>query len=136
MGDLHPEFGHRRGSRGGSWRPLLAHLGSRPERARRVRMRADKCRAAATLDEQQLAAAVAVCERLRDRVLITLPAEKGCGSAQQLGLRHNDIDVAARVVAASTQVTAYVASSGQRRHRSGHRVSSAKSRSAIPHWAQ
>ena len=35
----------RRGPRGGSWRPLLAHLGSRPERARRIRMRtANTCR--------------------------------------------------------------------------------------------
>ena len=61
---------------------LLAHLGSRPERARRVRMRADKC-LAATLDEQQLAAALTVCERLRDRFLITPLAEKGCGSVQR-----------------------------------------------------
>ena len=75
LGDL-LVTGHRRGSRGGSWRPLLAHLGSRPERARRIRMRAGK-HLPATLDEWQVAAVLAACERLRDRFLFTLLVETG-----------------------------------------------------------
>jgi hypothetical protein len=49
LGDLLATW-QRRGSGGGSWRPLLAHLGSRPERTRRIRLRADK-HLPSTLDE-------------------------------------------------------------------------------------
>ena len=39
LGDLLTTW-RRRGTHGGSWRPLLAHLGSRPERSRQIRLRA------------------------------------------------------------------------------------------------
>ncbi|HWS94772.1 MAG TPA: tyrosine-type recombinase/integrase [Mycobacterium sp.] len=102
LGDLLVTW-HRRGSGSGSWRPLLAHLGSRPERARRVRMRADK-HLPATLDERQAAAVLAACERLRDRFLFTLLAETGLRIGEALGLRHNDIDAAARTVTVTTRI--------------------------------
>ena len=41
LGDLLTTW-QRRKAHGGSWRPLLAHLGSRPERARRIRLRAER----------------------------------------------------------------------------------------------
>jgi site-specific recombinase XerD len=114
LGDLLVTW-HRRGSGGGSWRPFLAHLGSRRERTRRVRMRADK-RLPATLDEQQVAAVLAGCERLRDRLLFTLLAAAGLRIGEALGLRHNDIDVAARLVTVTrrTNVNGARAKSGSR----------------------
>jgi len=96
LGDLLVTW-QRRGSGGGSWRPLLAHLGSRPERTRRIRLRADK-RLPSTLDEGQVATVLASCERLRDRMLFTLLAESGLRVGEALGLRHDDIDAASCVV--------------------------------------
>lgn len=96
LGDLLVTW-KRRGSGGGSWRPLLAHLGSRPERLRRIRLRADK-RLPSTLDEQQVAMVLGSCERLRDRMLFTLLAESGMRVGEALGLRHDDIDAASCLV--------------------------------------
>ncbi|ANE78273.1 MULTISPECIES: tyrosine-type recombinase/integrase [Mycobacteriaceae] len=96
LGDLLVTW-QRRGSGGGSWRPLLAHLGSRPEKTRRIRLRADK-RLPSTLDEQQVAAVLGSCQRLRDRLLFTLLAETGLRIGEALGLRHEDIDAASCVV--------------------------------------
>ncbi len=87
----------RRKAHGGSWRPLLAHLGSRPERARRIRLR-DERRIPDTLDAEQVAAIVAACDRLRDRFLFSLLASSGLRVGEVLGLRHSDIDAAARLV--------------------------------------
>jgi integrase/recombinase XerD len=96
LGDLLVTW-QRRGTRGGSWRPLLAHLGSRPERTRRVGLRAER-RIPTTLDGDQVAAIVAACGRLRDRFLFTLLAETGLRIGEALGLRHSDIDAASRLV--------------------------------------
>ena len=96
LGDLLVSWQRRR-SGGRSWRPLLAHLGSRPERARRIRLRADK-RLPSTLDEEQVAAVLGSCERLRDRMLLTLLVESGLRVGEALGLRHGDIDAASCVV--------------------------------------
>ena len=41
---------------------------------------------------------------MRDRFLFTLLVETGLRIGEALGLRHNDIDVAARVVTVSTRV--------------------------------
>ena len=87
LGDLLTAW-HRRGTHGGSWRPLLAHLGSRPERTRRIRLRAERC-IPDTLDGEQVATIVAACDRLRDRFLFVLLALSGlrvgevwgCGTA-------------------------------------------------------
>jgi integrase/recombinase XerD len=87
----------RRGTRGGSWRPMLAHLGSRPERTRRIGLRAER-RIPATLDGEQVAEIVAACDRLRDGFLFTLLAETGLRVGEALGLRHSDIDAASRLV--------------------------------------
>lgn len=96
LGDLLVTW-QRRGAGGGSWRRLLTHLGSRPERTRRIRLRADK-HLPSTLDEQEVATVLASCERLRDRMLFTLLAESGLRVGEALGLRHDDIDAASCVV--------------------------------------
>ena len=69
LGDLLTTW-QRRGGGGGSWRPLLAHLGSRPERTRRIRLRAEQ-HMPETLDGEQVATIVAACDRLRDRFLFS-----------------------------------------------------------------
>ncbi len=96
LGDLLTTW-QRRGTRGGSWRPLLAHLGTRPERSKLIRLRAER-RIPDTLDGEQIAAIVAACDRLRDRFLFTLLSEGGLRIGEALGLRHSDIDAAARLV--------------------------------------
>jgi integrase/recombinase XerD len=103
LGDLLTTWQRRR-THGGSWRPLLAHLGSRPERSRRIRLRAQR-RIPDTLDGEQIAAIVAACDRLRDRLLFTLLAE-GLRIGEALGLRHSDIDAAARLVSVVPRVNA------------------------------
>jgi integrase/recombinase XerD len=95
LGDLLTTW-QRRGTHGGSWRPLLAHLGTRPERSKRIRLRAER-RIPDTLDAEQIAAVVAACDRLRDQFLFTLLTE-GLRIGEALGLRHSDIDAAARLV--------------------------------------
>jgi integrase len=50
-----------------------------------------------TLDAEQIAAIVAACDRLRDQFLFTLLTE-GLRIGEALGLRHSDIDAAARLV--------------------------------------
>ena len=96
LGDLLTAW-QRRGTHGGSWRPLLAHLGSRPERTRRIRLRAERC-IPDTLDGEQVATIVAACDRLRDRFLFVLLALSGLRVGEVLGLRHSDIDPAAQLV--------------------------------------
>jgi integrase/recombinase XerD len=96
LGDLLTTW-QRRGTRGGSWRPLLAHLGSRAERSKRIGLRAER-RIPDTLDAEQIAAIVAACDRLRDRFLFILLSGGGLRIGEALGLRHSDIDAAARLV--------------------------------------
>ncbi|GAB7065764.1 site-specific integrase [Mycolicibacterium hodleri] len=96
LGDLLTTW-QRRGTRGGSWRPLLAHLGTRPERSKLIRLRAER-RIPDTLDAEQIAVIAAACDRLRDRFLFTLLSECGLRIGEALGLRHSDIDAAARLV--------------------------------------
>ncbi|MBV8346619.1 MAG: site-specific integrase [Mycolicibacterium sp.] len=96
LGDLLVTW-QRRTTHGGSWRPLLAHLGSRPERSRRIRLKAQR-RIPDTLDGEQIAAIAASCDRLRDRFLFTLLGASGLRIGEALGLRHSDIDAATRLV--------------------------------------
>jgi site-specific recombinase XerD len=103
-GDLLTEW-RRRDFSGGSWQPLLAHLGPRPERARLIKL-ADGRRIPATLDREQIEAILAACERMRDRLLIALLAESGLRVGEALGLRHEDIDVAGRLLAVVARVNA------------------------------
>ena len=84
-------------ARGGSWQPLLAHLGPRAERAPLIRLRAGRA-IPVSLDEDQVTAVLGACEHLRDQLLLTLMAEAGLRIGEVLGLRHEDIDAAARLV--------------------------------------
>jgi integrase/recombinase XerD len=104
LGDLLTTW-QRRKTHGGSWRPLLAHLGSRPGRSRRIRLRTER-RIPDTLDGEQIAAIEAACDRLRDRFLFSLLAGSGMRVGEALGLRHSDIDSAARLVSVVPRVNA------------------------------
>jgi integrase/recombinase XerD len=111
LGDLLTTWQRHKGH-GGSWRPLLAHLGSGPERTRRIRLR-DERRIPDTLDTNQVAAIVAACARLRDRFLFSLLATSGLRVGEALGLRHSDIDAAARLVTVVPRVNANRARAGR-----------------------
>ena len=104
LGDLLTTWQRRKAS-GGSWRPLLAHLGSRPERTQQIRLRAQR-RIPDTLDVEQVAAIVAACDRARDRFLFSLLASSGLRVGEALGLRHSDVDAAARQVTVVPRVNA------------------------------
>ena len=92
------------GAKSRSWQPLLAHLGPRAERSPLIRLRAGQ-RIPATLDPDQIAAIAGACARLRDRLLVMLLAE-GLRIGEALGLRHEDIDVAASLVSVVPRVNA------------------------------
>lgn len=93
-----------RSFRGGSWQPLLAQLGPRSERARLLKLREEQ-RIPTTLDREQIEAILAACDRLRDRLLFSVLAE-GLRIGEALGLRHEDIDAAARTIAVVPRVNA------------------------------
>jgi integrase len=113
------EFHHRHGrgpgdllatwrqgrARGGSWQPMLAHLGPRPERSRLIRLRAGQ-QIPATLEPEQVTAVLDACDRLRDRFLLMVLAEGGLRIGEALGLRHEDIDAAASLIAVVPRVNA------------------------------
>ena len=80
-------------------------LGISTERSTRIRLRAQR-RIPDTLDGEQIAAIVAACDRLRDRFLFTLLGASGLRIGEALGLRHSDIDAAARLVAVVPRVNA------------------------------
>jgi site-specific recombinase XerD len=104
LGDLLTTW-QRRGSGGGTWRPLLVHLGSRPERARRISLR-ELRRIPDVLDGEQITAIVAACDRLRDKFLFVLLAQSGLRVGEALGLRHSDIDAASCLVSVVPRVNA------------------------------
>jgi integrase/recombinase XerD len=87
----------RRGGRGGSWRPLLAHLGEPPARRREIKLREPK-RTPRVLTAAEVATILGACDRLRDRLLFALLAGTGMRIGEALGLRHEDVDVAARLI--------------------------------------
>ena len=66
----------RPGGRGGTWKPFLAHLGSRPERRRAVGLRAGR-RLPRELAEAEMTTLIDACARLRDRFLLSML--RGCG---------------------------------------------------------
>jgi integrase/recombinase XerD len=87
----------RRGGGTGSWRPFLAHLGESPRRRREVKLKTTR-RVPRVLTGEQVTAIVEACDHLRDRFLFALLAGSGMRIGEALGLRHEDIDSAGRVV--------------------------------------
>lgn len=72
--------------------------GPRPERTRLIKLREGR-RIPTTLDRGEVQAILAGHDRLRDRLLFSVLAESGLRVGEALGLRHEDIDVAARLIA-------------------------------------
>ncbi|GAB3412695.1 hypothetical protein GCM10027569_30960 [Flindersiella endophytica] len=71
------------GVRGG-WRPFLAHLGSDGDKCRRTIKLKTQRRLPRTLSDLDVQRIVDACDRLRDRFLIQLLADTGCGSVKCL----------------------------------------------------
>jgi integrase/recombinase XerD len=82
----------RRGS-GGSWKPLLAHLGGSARPGKELKRR-KPARIPRTLSQGQVSAVLDACDHLRDRLLFALLAGSGMRNGEALGLRHEDIDAA------------------------------------------
>lgn len=85
------------GGSGSSWRPLLAHLGSSPRKRRELKLKVAK-RAPKVLSAGQITAVLDGCEHLRDRFLFALLAGTGMRIGEALGLRHEDVDTAGRLI--------------------------------------
>jgi len=79
------------GRSGGSWKPFLAHLGSRDERRRTVSLKTEG-RIPRALPDDEVTALLGACETLRDRLLLTLLRSGGLRIGEALGLRHEDLD--------------------------------------------
>jgi len=95
----------RAASRAGTWKPMLAHLGSKPRRGRAVALPARRVIPKA-LCWADAVAVVDACDRLRDRLLFMLLRDTGMRVGEALGLRHEDVDVAGRVVSVRPRVNA------------------------------
>jgi integrase/recombinase XerD len=87
----------RPGGRGGSWKPFLAHLGSRPERHRAVALRTGR-RLPRELAGEEMRTLIDACVRLRDRFLLSVLRDCGLRAGEALGLRHEDIDARRSVI--------------------------------------
>lgn len=74
----------RRGGRGGSWQPSLAHLGERPRRERDLSLRVPRV-APRALSSEEVAALLAGCEHLRDRVPAGAAARIGAPDRRSFG---------------------------------------------------
>ena len=96
MGELLRRW--RPGGRGGSWKPFLAHLGTRPERHRAIALRAER-RVPRELSSVETKTLIDACDRLRDRFLLSLLRETGLRVVEALGLRHEDGDARRKLVA-------------------------------------
>jgi integrase/recombinase XerD len=81
----------------GPWRPFLAHLGSEKQRGKAIKLAARRA-LPKTFTSAEIDAITACCSRLRDKFLIRLLAETGMRIGEMLGLRHDDIDPAGRLV--------------------------------------
>ncbi|WP_413769009.1 tyrosine-type recombinase/integrase [Rhodococcus pyridinivorans] len=84
------------GGRAGSWRPFLAHLGGHETR-KTIKLTPPR-RLPRTLTGEQITTILGCCDRLRDRFLIALLAGTGMRVGEALGLRHEDLDPAGRLV--------------------------------------
>lgn len=104
LGDLLTRW-QRGGRGGGSWKPFLAHLGAREERRRTIGLRSDR-RAPRALSEVEVRCLLEGCDRLRDRLLLSVLRGAGLRIGEALGLRHEDIDARRSQVAVLSRTNA------------------------------
>lgn len=87
----------RPGGARSSWRPFLAHLDGAGQHRKTIKVTASR-RLPKTVTAGQLELVLASCDRLRDRFLVSLLAGTGMRVGEALGLRHDDVDPAGRLV--------------------------------------
>lgn len=90
MGGLMTRWGTG-GRSGGSWKPFLAHLGTREQRHRTVALKSTG-RVPRALSRDEVERVLAACQLARDRLLVMLLVRAGLRIGEALGLRHEDID--------------------------------------------
>ena len=81
----------RRPARPGDHAGFLAGIAERSARDRPARLKQEK-RRPETLSDAEVQQILDACDRLRDRLLMSVLFETGCRIGQALGLRHEDID--------------------------------------------
>jgi integrase/recombinase XerD len=95
---------HPSGRQGGSWRPLLHHFAKhQPQRRRTVKLPATR-RQPRVLTAGQVQAILDACQHLRDRLLFAVLFDSGMRVGEALGLRHEDLAVAERLVIVTPRV--------------------------------
>jgi site-specific recombinase XerD len=94
LGDLLTTW--RPGHRGG-WKPLLQHISRGSQRRRAIVVKVPR-KLPRVLTVTEVQSILDACERLRDRFLFALLWDSGVRIGEALGMRHDDVDVAARSV--------------------------------------
>ena len=91
--------GHRRGSLSGtSYKPFLHHVTkSGLQRRRTIKLKTSRPRPQ-VLTVHQVQTILDACDHLRDRLLFALMLDTGVRIGEALGLRHEDLEIAERIV--------------------------------------
>jgi integrase/recombinase XerD len=93
LGDLVTELQPVRHRRSG-WKPFLYHLsGGEPERRRTIKLKTSR-QHPKLVTAGQVQAILDACDRLRDRLLLSVLWDSGVRIGEALGLRHEDLAVA------------------------------------------
>ncbi len=98
---LHPA-GRRSGAT--SYKPFLHHVAKNaPQRHRTIKLKAERP-PPGVLTAGQAQAILDACEHLRDRLLFALMLDTGVRIGEALGLRHEDLEIAARQITVTPRV--------------------------------
>ena len=89
---------NRRGGAATAYKPSLHHVTKiKPEQRRAIILKTVRSRPKIPT-AQQVQTILDACDPLRDRLLFALPLDTGVRIGEALGLRHEDLDIAGRVL--------------------------------------
>ncbi len=89
---------NRRGGAATAYKPFLHHVTkTKPEQRRAITLKTVRSRTK-VLTAQQVQTILDACDHLRDRLLFALLLDTGVRIGEALGLRHEDLDIAGRVL--------------------------------------
>ncbi|WP_112278877.1 tyrosine-type recombinase/integrase [Prauserella muralis] len=105
VGDLLAAW--KTGGRGG-WKPFLHHVSKgKPYRGRAISLKVPK-KLPRVLTAVEMQAILDACTRLRDRLFFAVLHETGCRAGEVLGLRHEDIAAAERMIPIDDEILGLV----------------------------